>query len=146
MMVSAWANTVDQIDGNDWMATPLLQKSAFIQGFYSANIAALHANWEMLPKDSNGDLTESAAILYEKLYNYYYYGQTIADILYMLDSFYSEKDNRHFFVWSAIPSLCNKFLKIEDSKPSDTDKPNAEKSDTDKPTTKHNSFDNKDKA
>ncbi len=107
---------IDQLDGDNWMAAPAATKYDFIAGWMNANRAALDAFYDKIDENNKAagytgvaleDKNDEAIARFE---SFFIYAQGVGDIITMLDNFYRDSDNRHFYVWSVIVDLCGKTL------------------------------------
>jgi len=107
---------VDELDGNNWMATPADTKYGFVVGFMNANRAALDAFYDKIDQQNQqagytGDVLKQknndASSRFEK---FFIYNQGVNDIVNLLDNYYRDKENRNVYIWSAIIGLCGKEL------------------------------------
>ena len=101
-------HSIDTLDGDDWMESANGAKIAFVEGWFAADIEVL--NWfeehtkQMAEADRNQ--ANSAAA------HDFFYNQTIQDVVTMLDRFYADLSNRHFYIWSTIPQLVGKDWRV----------------------------------
>jgi hypothetical protein len=108
------AKYIDELDGNNWMATPAATKFGFVAGFLNANRAALDAFYDKIDQQNqlagykDEELKQKNDAAMTRFEQFFEYAQGVDDIITLLDDYYRNKDNRHIYIWSAIVGLCGK--------------------------------------
>ena len=105
MVFGAYAHTIDELDGFDWVLFGEETKGAMVEGFYlSCNMVIVMSCETAAPNMTQ----EQFADFYKRLTDRFLYTGTVGQMVTLLDDYYSSPSNRQYRLLKTIPYLAGK--------------------------------------
>jgi len=103
---SVFSQSLDELDGYDWVTMSAQQKAYFLQGYLSSCITVYYMTYETAK--AKGTSEENLTLLVQDLSNKLIYEQNIGQLIEIIDDYFSSPTNRKFLIYRTIPFLTGK--------------------------------------
>lgn len=103
---SAFAKTVEEMDGYDWVVMSTEQKGGLIQGYYLSCSTIMFMAYET--GEANGMSEEDLNNMMEEMQYKFTYSQSVGQMITLLDNYFASPANRKYVLYRTIPYLAGK--------------------------------------